>query len=208
MHYMSLVPSQSGFFYSGESRNNPAKLPAKWGPFLIYFREIIRDVLELLPVAVFIFISAIPTQALAFVQQIEMPHQPLLFEIDPNLEQSAFNANLTTRSRSAQIPNAPKTLVPGMAVRMLLTAYSSTADQTDSDPFTTAAGTQVSRHTLAANFIPLGTRVRIGDQEFTVLDRLNARYDHKLIGDKWVASREEAIQFGVRVVEMEIISLP
>lgn len=185
-----MLPSQSSFFHFGT-----------------YAREIARDVLELLPIAAFIFISAIPTQALAFVEQIDIPHQPLVFELDPDLEKTTMQVG-GPRHRSAQIPNAPKVLFPGMAVRMLLTAYSSTVDETDNDPFTTAAGTQVDSHTLAANFLPLGTRVRIGDQEFTVLDHLNSRYDNKLIGDKWVSSREEAIQFGVRVVEMEIVSLP
>lgn len=183
-----MVPDESGFF--------------------IYLREIARDVLELLPIAAFILMSTIPTQALAFVEQIEITHQPLLFELDSDLEKTIMNVGGPARSRSAQIPNAPKIIVAGMSLRILLTAYSSTVGETDSNPFKTAAGTQVNRHTLAANFLPLGTRVRIGDQEFTVLDHLNSRYDNKLIGDKWVETREEAIQFGVRVVEMEIDSLP
>ena len=49
-------------------------------------------------------------------------------------------------------------------VRLTVTAYSSTVDQSDTDPFTTASGTQVHDGTLAANFLPIGTRVRLPDQ--------------------------------------------
>lgn len=189
---MSLVPSQSGFFYS--------TIP--------YAREVLRGVLELLPVAAFVFVSAVPTQALAFVEQIESSHRPLAFIIDPTLEESIMNVAIRLRSHAAQIPDAPKVIIPGLSLHILLTAYSSTPDQTDGNPFVTAAGTQVNRGTLAANFLPIGTQVRIAGQEFTVLDRLNPRYTGKLIGDKWVPTRQEALQFGVRVVELEILSLP
>jgi 3D (Asp-Asp-Asp) domain-containing protein len=90
----------------------------------------------------------------------------------------------------------------------MATAYSSTVDQTDGDPFTTASGTHVHPGTLATNFLPFGTKVRIGSTIYTVEDRMNSRYNGRYIVDLWFSTRAEARQFGVRVVEMEIVALP
>lgn len=92
--------------------------------------------------------------------------------------------------------------------RLTVTAFSSTPDQTDDTPFTTANGTHVHDGTLAANFLPFGARVRLpeiyGDKIFTVEDRMNARY--KLRADVWMASRKEAINFGLqRNVLLEVL---
>lgn len=89
-----------------------------------------------------------------------------------------------------------------------LTAYSSTVDQTDGDPFTTASGAKVHDGVIAMNGVPFGTKVRFpevyGDKVFTVLDRMNARYG-STIADQWMETREAAIQWGARVVKMEIL---
>ncbi len=88
-----------------------------------------------------------------------------------------------------------------------VTAYSSTPDQTSGDPFTTASGTRVHDGTIAANFLPIGTRVRFpeyfGDKIFVVEDRMSARYWHK--ADIWMTSRAEAIEWGVRYTTIEIL---
>jgi len=88
------------------------------------------------------------------------------------------------------------------------TAYSSTPDQTDSTPFITANGMYVYDGLIAANFLALGTKVKIpehfGDKIFTVNDRMNARYGHGRI-DIWMKSREEAKVWGVKRVKLEII---
>lgn len=88
-----------------------------------------------------------------------------------------------------------------------MSAYSSTPDQTDGDPFTTASGSRVHDGTIASNFLPFGTRVRIpeyyGDKIFIVEDRMNARYWYK--ADIWMETREEAVQWGVRYTKLEIL---
>ena len=93
------------------------------------------------------------------------------------------------------------------AVRIPVTAYSSTPDQTDDTPFTTASGTQVRWGVVAANFLPIGTLVRIpdhfGDQVFVVEDRMNARYNVHL--DIWMQTRQEAKQWGLRQVRVEVL---
>ena len=87
-----------------------------------------------------------------------------------------------------------------------MTAYSSTPDQTDSTPFITANGSHVRDGIVAANFLPFGTKVRIpevfGDKVFSVEDRMNARYYYKM--DVWMPTYEEARDFGLKYVEVEI----
>ncbi len=88
---------------------------------------------------------------------------------------------------------------------VLVTAYSSTVDQTDSTPFITASGTHVHDGTIAANFLKFGTKVKFpslyGDKIFTVEDRMKS--DYKV--DIWFPTRQEAKNFGVKRVEMEIL---
>lgn len=92
-------------------------------------------------------------------------------------------------------------------VKVPVTAYSSTPDQTDDTPFITASGTQVRWGVVAANFLPIGTMVRLpdhyGDQIFLVEDRMNARYDVRL--DIWMETREEARTWGLRQVKLEVL---
>lgn len=88
-----------------------------------------------------------------------------------------------------------------------ITAYSSTPDQTDSTPFITASGTRVRDGVIAANFLPIGTKVKIptmyGEKVFVVEDRMNSRYWLKM--DIWMPTRAEALQFGLRTLPIEVI---
>ncbi|MCK5475362.1 MAG: 3D domain-containing protein [Candidatus Pacebacteria bacterium] len=88
---------------------------------------------------------------------------------------------------------------------VLVTAYSSTVDQCDSTPFITANGTHVHDGTIAANFLEFGTKVRFpslyGDKVFIVEDRMKS--DYKV--DIWFPTRQEAINFGAKRVEIEIL---
>ncbi len=88
------------------------------------------------------------------------------------------------------------------------TAYSSTPDQTDSSPFITASGSRVRHGIIAANFLPMGTTVRIGDEIFTVEDRMNQRYNDQYHIDIWMTSREAAQRFGTKTLLIEVISTP
>lgn len=88
-----------------------------------------------------------------------------------------------------------------------ITAYSSTPDQTDDTPFITASGTRTRDGVIAANFLPIGTKVRIptvyGEKVFVVEDRMNSRYWKRM--DIWMATRSEALRFGLRTLPVEII---
>lgn len=93
-------------------------------------------------------------------------------------------------------------------MRVPITAYSSTVDQTDSTPFITASNTHVHWGTIAANFLPFRTKVRIpsmfGDKIFIVEDRMNRRYWHRV--DIWMPTRQEALNFGLRTLPIEILA--
>ncbi|MBI4709024.1 MAG: 3D domain-containing protein [Candidatus Portnoybacteria bacterium] len=92
--------------------------------------------------------------------------------------------------------------------RVIVTAYSSTPDQTDSSPFITAKGTFVRDGIVACNFLAFGTKVRFpemyGDKIFVVEDRMAKKNSHKI--DIWMESRNEALQFGVRTLAVEILN--
>jgi 3D (Asp-Asp-Asp) domain-containing protein len=91
--------------------------------------------------------------------------------------------------------------------RVITTAYSSTIEQTDNSPFITATGSHVRDGIVACNFLKFGTRVRFpdyfGDKIFVVEDRMALRNSHKI--DIWMPSRELAMQFGVRNLNVEIL---
>jgi|SRR3989344_6704847 len=96
---------------------------------------------------------------------------------------------------------------------MTLTAYSSSADETDSTPFITASGSKTRHGVVASNDLPFGTRIRIqdkfGDRVFTVEDRMHRRYTGKEYMDLWMPSKHEALRFGVvRNATVEILKNP
>ncbi len=92
-------------------------------------------------------------------------------------------------------------------IRAVITAYSSREEETDDTPLITAAGTKVRPGVVAANWLPLGAKIRIpelfGDQVFVVEDRMHVRMNGKV--DIWFSDTEEALRFGTRVARVEIL---
>jgi len=90
----------------------------------------------------------------------------------------------------------------------VVTAYSSTVAQTDSDPFITAAGTWVKEGIVASNLLPFGTEIRIpeiyGEKIFVVEDRMSWRKGEYHI-DIWFPSYWEALNFGTKKTYIEIL---
>jgi 3D (Asp-Asp-Asp) domain-containing protein len=108
-------------------------------------------------------------------------------------------------------PLAPKPIQAKKAKRtyeVSVSAYSSTPDQTDDSPFITAKGTYVRDGIVAANFLPMGTAIKIpaiyGDKIFIVEDRMNKRYWYNM--DIWMADRSAALKFGRKTLTIEIVS--
>ncbi len=92
-----------------------------------------------------------------------------------------------------------------------ITAYTSDAAQTDDSPCITANGYNVcegnNEDTIAANFLPFGTKVRIpelfGDRVFVVRDRMNRRFPNKV--DVWMRDYDQAIEFGLQTAKIEVL---
>lgn len=88
----------------------------------------------------------------------------------------------------------------------IATAYNSLENQTDSTPWITAAGTRCREGVIAANHLPIGTKVLIdgfGDQIFTVEDRMNRRYTKRI--DIWFRSYGKAVRFGKRKIKYYVL---
>lgn len=122
---------------------------------------------------------------------------------------------------------------PRKTMTVRLSFYSSDVNQTDSTPCIPADGSDLCimaqeglTDAIAANFLPLGTKVRFKDtvidgvmfpeKIFTVRDRMNTRYNGTRYVDIYVAvlgkdgkvdakaSRARARELGVKHVEMEV----
>lgn len=152
-----------------------------------------------------------PILLLIILSQLVFP-QHVSAEAVAAVESDATSAHVATAELT---PNADGAHLPQTADRpasrtrwITLTAYSSTPDQTDGDPFTMASGQRVYDGAIAMNGVRFGTKVRFpeiyGNKVFTVLDRMNARYGEN-IADQWMETREAAIQWGARIVKMEIL---
>jgi len=101
---------------------------------------------------------------------------------------------------------ANESLTPKM-MKVVLTGYSSTTDQTDDTPFITASNTRTRDGIVAANFLAFGTKVQIpsifGDKVFTVEDRMAKKHSDKI--DIWFPERYLAKNFGVQEAEVVIL---
>lgn len=93
-------------------------------------------------------------------------------------------------------------------IKMMVTAYSSSPEETDDTPFITASGKTVRNGIIANNLLPFGTKVRIpelyGDKIFVVEDRMHTRKG-KYHADIWMAEKSEAIYFGAKMLEIEVL---
>lgn len=136
---------------------------------------------------------------------------PVSENISPASQNSIIlNNNFLVANYSPAKTVKPKVIIKASVIKELfvtMTAYSSTVDQTDSTPFTTALGTQVGDGVVAANFLPFGTKIKIpqvfGDKIFTVEDRMNKRYLERI--DIWFPDRESAINFGLKTLKVQIL---
>lgn len=95
---------------------------------------------------------------------------------------------------------------PRQTIKIPITAYSSEVGQTDSTPFITASGSMVHCGIVAANFLPIGTRVRFpelfGNEVFVVEDRMNVRYNKRI--DIWMEETADAKNFGLQWTTVEV----
>ncbi|MFA6392358.1 MAG: hypothetical protein WCW66_06515 [Patescibacteria group bacterium] len=151
-------------------------------------------------VAVFLLLSLV---------QLVFPHIAVSQETPLENEQNSpiFEADSEISDSFDQLPIAGDR-VAKKSFYLTVTAYSSTVDQCDGDPFTTASGDKVHDGIIAYNYLPFGTKVRFPEifpgKVFEVQDRLRTGASVYL-ADIWMGSREEAIQWGARVIKIEIL---
>ncbi len=88
-----------------------------------------------------------------------------------------------------------------------VTAYSSTPEETDDTPHITASGKEVRDGIVAANFLPLGSKIQIpetfGDKVFIVEDRMHRRKTNFV--DIWMPTKELALKFGITQTEIVLM---
>lgn len=116
------------------------------------------------------------------------------------------NSNSLLQAKSPSIMDKKETAPKFL---MYVTAYSSSEDETDSTPHVTASGTRTKDGVIASNIFSLGTRVMIpeifGDKVFVVEDRMHNRFTDRI--DVWMPSKWQALNFGKRQTEVEIVQL-
>jgi len=129
----------------------------------------------------------------------------LLAMIMPRITDADF-ANATNASYVAKAANEARKVAK--TIKVVITAYSSTPEETDETPFITASGKSVSDGIIANNMLPIGTKIRIpslyGSKVFVVEDRMNRRKSDYHI-DIWMASKPLAVNFGVKTADIEVL---
>ncbi len=165
--------------------------------------------LAIFPIFGLIMAFVFPKQALA--SSPEFDSRGLMFSL--NKEVNIQNGFLKQEIQTPILePKQPESAVcPENRVcktyTVVVTGYSSTVDQCDSDPFTTASMTTVHRGTLAANSLSFGTEVMFpdyfGNRVFIVEDRMAKRFSNRM--DIWFETRKEALQFGKRKLKVMVL---
>ena len=121
--------------------------------------------------------------------------------------QAVVEERVASREASAEIFSFTPA-IPTETREVWLTAYSSTPEETDDTPFTTALGTKTRDGIVAANFLPFGTRVKIpdvfGDKIFVVEDRMHPRKTDFL--DVWMPSKQDALNLGIRRTNIIVLA--
>jgi len=122
--------------------------------------------------------------------------------------QSLNNDNTPYLSSQTFLLGINPTFAPLATKKIVVTAYSSTPDQTDDTPFITASNKVVEDGIVACNFLAFGTKLRLpelfGDKIFVVEDRMHQKFSSDHL-DIWFPDRETAQNFGVKETIMEIL---
>lgn len=92
------------------------------------------------------------------------------------------------------------------SIPAVITAYTSSIDETDDTPFITASGSTTRRGVLACpSKYEFGTKIIIEGRQYVCEDRMNRRYRNKECFDIWVETKHEAFQWGRKELEIKIL---
>ena len=151
----------------------------------------------------FVFIQVSPDR-LVLAKEVEIdygrgPADFVLINHPDNLLQPQKPQKIT-----GQLPVTQE--LPYYETYITATAYTSRAQETDSSPYIAAWGDHVFWGMIASNAYPKGTKIQIpnyfGDKMFTVLDRMNNRYYHRL--DLWMPNLNDAKNWGARYIKIKV----
>ena len=120
---------------------------------------------------------------------------------------------LSSYTMSAQASEKQDATLPVKTMVVDSTAYTSSVDECDADPWITADGYDLrdgGDGVIATNVLPFGTKVRIpalfGDKVFTVHDRMNKRYTYRV--DVWMETKSQARKYGLhKNVTIEVVEM-
>ncbi len=134
--------------------------------------------------------------------------QTISAESLPNSDAKAILANVVKNGRLTICKIDRSSYEVIKTVKMMVTAYSSTEDQTDDTPLITASGKRVIDGIVANNMLPFGAKIRIpalyGDRVFVVEDRMNSRKG-KYHVDIWLPETQQAKEFGAKLAYIEVL---
>ncbi|MFA5172797.1 MAG: hypothetical protein WC435_00110 [Candidatus Paceibacterota bacterium] len=119
--------------------------------------------------------------------------------------ETAGNLSELISNNPVEIKNSGKIYEEEVYIKV--TGYSSSPEETDDTPFITASGNHVRPGVVAANWLPLGSKVKIpelfGEQVFVVEDRMNKRFNDRL--DIWFSDKESAKDFGAHFTKVVVL---
>lgn len=154
---------------------------------------------------VLFFTPVLAAETVAAQEQEEIS----LGEVNKSAEMD-IEAKKVADTATAVASTTPEYKVKSTSVHVI-TAYNSEVGQTDDSPCITANGFNVCKHgvedTIAANFLKMGTKVKIpelyGDRVFVVRDRMNKKHPNRV--DIWMKDRSSAIKFGVKTAKIQVL---
>jgi 3D (Asp-Asp-Asp) domain-containing protein len=120
-------------------------------------------------------------------------------------------ANASSIIAAIGIQGSQRLSLPTIDANLIwVTAYASVPNETDGNPFITADGQHVRDGIIAANWLPFGTQVKMptlfGNKIFTVEDRMNQAFNQR--ADIWMPTVTDALDFGIRHIEVVIVNIP
>ena len=123
-------------------------------------------------------------------------------------ENSGENLVIIQENSLVPVGNLPSPDTVVRRIKVIVTAYSSSPEETDESPLITASGSQVKEGIIANNLLSFGTKIRIpeiyGDEIFVVEDRMHWRKGYYHI-DVWFPTKEEAQEFGAKTTYIEVL---
>jgi 3D (Asp-Asp-Asp) domain-containing protein len=110
--------------------------------------------------------------------------------------------SMTIEFRPAKIEAAP---LPPVQIAAVITAYSSSVDETDSTPNINAMGTRPHLGSVACpSQYKFGTEILIQGKTYQCDDRMAQKTREKPHFDIWMPSKQEALRFGN---QLEIVTI-